>query len=208
MSVGCDLRLVAFVLLPGNVTEMMVRNQYGPLSARFLMSGRLPRSPVDHSRSGLRFSECVSSGVDRIGQQLQNRVVDRQAPNRLPTGLIQNTHGYLYPLSPEPQQYLASATEFGHFGEDQSKRLLNSLVGIHFDFAIDGPRVPDRQTVLQFAAPGLLSNRLDRALTEEIQLELTHRAFEPEQKTVVNDAWIIDAVRVHHNGINHTAQFD
>ena len=45
-------------------------------------------------------------------------------------------------------------------------------------------------------------------MTEEVQLEFTHCSLEPEQKAIVDDARIIDAVGIDNNSSHHAAQFD
>src|ERR1700675_2526532 len=112
MRVGCDHRLVTFVLLPGNVTGMMVGNQYRPLGSRFLVTRGLPRAPLDDTCSRFRLPERIGSRIDRVGQQFQNCRVYRKIPDRLPTWLIEDPHWQFNALPAKPWQDLTNAAQF------------------------------------------------------------------------------------------------
>src|SRR5579884_1910544 len=161
MSVGTDYRLVPFILLPGNVTWMMVLEQCSPFSPRFLMTSRFSCPAIHNRGSRIGLAECISPSIDRIREQLESGVVDRQIPNGSTARFIKDPHRQLNAFPPEPEQYLSDAAEFRHFGKHRADRLLHALVRVHFDLAVSGPQITDRQTVLQFTAPGLLANRLN-----------------------------------------------
>src|ERR1043166_5152457 len=90
MRITRDHCLVAFILLPRNVTGMVVWNQDRPLGPRFLVAIRFPGSPLNNRGSRLRFAKGISAGIDWVREQSQDRVVNRQVPNRSPAGLIKD----------------------------------------------------------------------------------------------------------------------
>jgi hypothetical protein len=48
---------------------------------------------------------------------------------------------------------------------------------------------------------------LQGTLAEQIQLELAHRSFQAQQPPVVDNAGIVDAVRIDDYGSHHPAKF-
>src|SRR2546422_824781 len=86
--------------------------------------------------------------------------------------------------------------------------LLHTTIGIDLDFAVGGPSETDWQSELEFPAASFLANRLQRSLPLQVQLELAHRSFEPQQEPIVEDARIVDAIWIDHDGAHQAAEFD
>ncbi len=78
--------------------------------------------------------------------------------------------------------------------------MLHTAVRIHLDLAVLSPSEADRQTELQLTSACLLPNGFERSLPQQIQLELAHRSLEPEQQPVIQNARIIDPIRIDHDG--------
>src|ERR1700733_1375816 len=181
MGVGSDYRLVALILFPRNVTRMMTLEQRRPFSPWFLVTCRLSGPAIHNRCARIRLAERIGTSIDRIRKQLEGGVVDRQIPNGSPARSIKNSHRKLDAFTPEPEQYLSHTTKFRHFGKHRLDRLLYALVRVHLDLAVECPQITNRQTILQFAASGLLANRLEGSLTEQVQLELAHGSLEAKQ---------------------------
>src|ERR1041384_2495543 len=83
-------RLVAFELLPRNVTGMMIVNQDHPCITRLEMPLALPGASIDDLGSGFRFAEGVSARVHRIPEHVPDGVVYREFPDDIKPRRIQN----------------------------------------------------------------------------------------------------------------------
>ena len=152
-------RLVAFELLPRNVTGMMVANQDHPCIARLKMPLALSSASIDDLGSGFRLAEGIGARVHRIPEHVPDRVVHRQFPDDVMSRRLQNQRGQIRILAPKPQQHLPGAAQFHHFGEDQMHCLLHTTVGIDLDFAVGCPSETDWQSELKFPAACFLANR-------------------------------------------------
>src|SRR5262245_925288 len=113
-----------------------------------------------------------------------------------------------YFLSTEPQQDLPRTPKLRHLRKDQLDRLLDPSHIVLLNFAIGGPAVTNWQRKLQLTAPRLLSNGFLAALSEKVQFELTHRALEPQQQPVIEQARVIDAVGIYDKRPHQAAQFN
>src|SRR5215472_8753595 len=63
------------------------------------------------------FAKGICAGVERIRQDFQNGVVDRQRPHGAPIWLVENPHRQLDASPPKPQQYLADAAQLRQLRE-------------------------------------------------------------------------------------------
>ena len=173
------------------------------------MPARLARHAIDDGRAGASAAEGVGARVKRIGQQLQNRVVDRQAPGhgRAPRGLVLD-RGQRERLLAEPQQRLADAADLGELGEDETDRVLDTLIRVFLHAAIARLHVADGEPENQRAAPGLREQALVRSLPDPPELGFAHRAFEPQQQAVVELTWIVDALGVDDERPHQSAEVE
>jgi len=71
-----------------------------------------------------------------------------------------------------------------------------------------GPAKTDGQSELQFPATCFLSNGLQRTLPQQVQLELTHRSLQAKQEPIIEDAGIVNTIRIDHDGTHQPAEFD
>src|SRR3954453_19113243 len=108
----------------------------------------------------------------------------------------------------EPQQHLTSASQLACLCEHESDRILYTPVGVHLELAVTRPAEPHRKSKLQFTSSGLLTNRFERTLAQQIQFKLAHRALEAEQQPVIQDTGIINSVRVYNKRPNKAAEFN
>src|ERR1700693_5856311 len=86
--------------------------------------------------------------------------------------------------------------------------LLHTTVGIDLDFAAGSPSKTDWQSELEFPAACFLANRFQRSLPQQVQLELAHRSFEAQQESIIEDARIVYAIWIDHDGAYQAAEFD
>ena len=86
-------------------------------------------------------------------------------------------HGQLDAFVAQPDMHLPHALELGKLGEDELQCILHALVRILLDPVAPGFHIAGGDTEEQRAAARLLLQRLLRALAEQRQLELAHRAF-------------------------------
>src|SRR5215831_20311815 len=66
VSIGCDHRLIAFVVLPGNVPWMVVMEQDCPFGSGLLVPRSLASSAVDHIGPRACLAKGICAGVERI----------------------------------------------------------------------------------------------------------------------------------------------
>ena len=98
--------------------------------------------------------------------------------------------------------------QLGELGEDERDRLLDATIGILLDAIVRRLEVADRHGEEEFAAAGLLLQGLERALAEQRQLHLAHRALHAEQQAIVRMPRIIDAVLVDDQRADQAAELE
>src|SRR5580658_9338110 len=162
---------------------MMVANQYVPVRRGPAMSISLSGSPVHDARSALRATEGIGTAIHRVVKELQQALVYRQTPDRVSAG--NRSGGQFHLLVPKPQHDLTYAAQFIELCECQAQRLLDPLIGIHFEFSLSWPDISDRRQEAQFPTARFLPRRFISALSQQAQFKLAHGAFEAEQQPVV-----------------------
>ena len=120
--------------------------------------------------------------MDGIGQDVVDRVVERQPPNNAaPLRRAVACDGQCNTLVSQPHVNLTNALEFGKLGKDQAQSFLHPLVRILLDPIAPSPYIACRDTEEQRTAARFLLQRFLGALTKERQLQLAHGAFHAEQ---------------------------
>src|SRR4029077_14026224 len=79
--VGGDGFEAAFELVPGDVGSVMILDQNVPFVHRPVHAATNALTTVHHAYPARRASECISAGIDRIGQDVVHNVVGWQAPH-------------------------------------------------------------------------------------------------------------------------------
>ena len=82
------------------------------------------------------------------------------------------------------------------------------FVGIDLDLPRLAPAEAGRQHEPEFAASRLLVARREAALPHQAQLVFRHRPLQPEQQAIVDEAWIVGAVRIDDQAPGKRAQVD
>jgi hypothetical protein len=206
------LRIVAhesqnlLVGVPGNIGVVVVGEQGDPLLPRPAVAAGLVRLAVDHGRAGFGAPEGIGPRVERIGQELQDRVVHGQSPRHpFAPGRITIERGQRHLLLTKPQERLAHAADLGELGEDELDGVLDPLIGMLLDAAVTGLNVANGEAEDQGPSPRLRQQALVGPLPNPPQLRLADRALQAEQEPVVELARIIDAFRVHNQGVHQPA---
>ena len=172
------------------------------------MSRRLMRTAPDHlsARSGPSISVCAR--IQRILQDRHNPAVAGALPADGRRAFARAGGRYRDLLLLKPQQHLPCALEFLEFPEQQTHGILDTHVRIEFDLIGGAPAQAHRQLKTEFTSLGLLANRLYRALTENAQLEFTHRSPQPQNEAIIDDPRVVDALRIDQHCAHQPAELD
>jgi hypothetical protein len=106
----------------------------------------------------------------------------------------------------QPEVDLADALELGELAEHQPDRLAHAQVGVERDAVVAHPHVADSDVEEEFAAARFLPQCLERALAQDGQLQLAHRALHAEQQPVVRQPRVVDAVLVREQASDQAAE--
>src|ERR1019366_5979000 len=123
---------------------------YDPLAAGF----------DRHAAAGSAESICAS--IDRIMQNMVDRIVDRQTPGDAAAfhrRIADHRQGDMF--LPEPEMDLAHAMELREFGKDQRQSFAHTLIGILLDAVMANLHIPHRDRHEEFTAPRLLLQGFD-----------------------------------------------
>jgi hypothetical protein len=199
--------LVVFVRVPGNIALVMIAQQDKPVRAPPMMPATLVRGPIDDARAGLGPAKGVGPSVDRVLQEVQDRVVVGLPPDHpVAPDRIARDAGQRDLFLVQPQQHLAGAAELGEFLKDQAERPLDPLVRVLLQPPVARLDIPDGQADDELAALGLRGARRVRPLPQPAELGLAHRPLEPEQQPIVELAGIVDAFGVNDQGVEQPAE--
>jgi len=90
-------------------------------------------SAILDSRLADRPAVRVGAGVDRVSEDVVDRVVDRRLPLQVPAFRAVAYGGEHDPLLPEPEMDLPHALRFGELTEDEGERLAHTKVRVLLD---------------------------------------------------------------------------
>src|SRR6185503_7832080 len=107
-----------------NVSGMMIANQDRPLILWLPVPFRPPRPTHGDFRAVLGSSEGIRSGIRRVTQNRQNRVVKRRLPEDSLVLLVIANRRQRNAFFAKPQQCLASASALVEFLQHQTNRVL------------------------------------------------------------------------------------
>ncbi len=201
------LGLECGVLVPRDIARMMVRQEDRPVGG-LPSCGPLRRAPATHPRLSVRAPEDVRTGVDGIGGELVDRIVDRELPHDLPPEGPVLDRGQRDLLTPTPQEHLPQTAECVELSKDQTDRGLDAQVRVQLDAIIAGAHVANRHRREQLPPRGLEAQRFHGSLPQHAELPLAHRAFEAQQQAVIEVARVVDAVAIDQQRGGQPAQVD
>src|SRR5712664_4095020 len=102
-------------------------------------------------------AEGIGTGVNRVGQDMVDSVVDRQFPHNAAAVFHRVVHRRQSdPLPTEPGMHLANALELSEFREDQGHCGAYTLIRVLFDSIISHLHIANGYRQEQFAAPCFL----------------------------------------------------
>ncbi len=207
VDVGADARLIGLIGRPIDEALVVVGNQYRPFGARQLPYPLLDRAVSIDVALAAGLAIHVGASIHRTAEHMMNRRIGRCHPAEVghPVGL----QGERQALGAEPQPDLAHRPHLREAFEDGAEGTGDGLVGMEPDLAfVLAPDEADRQATAQGAARGLVANAPVEPRAQDVQLRLTHGAFEPEDEAVVEQRGVVDSVGIADQGIRHGAQVE
>src|SRR4051794_10925539 len=157
VGVVADQALVPLELGPANVALVVVEDQSLPGAAILAEAAHdaLAAGLDGHATPGP--PEGVSAGVDRVGQDVVECVVDGQLPgDAAPLRAIADRR-QRQALVAHPEVNLPNRLQLGELGEDERDRLLNPTIRVLLDAVVVRLAVADRDGEEEFAAARLAS---------------------------------------------------
>jgi hypothetical protein len=198
--------LIVFIVLPADVTGMVVAQQDVPLLSRLVEPADLTGPSVDNARSLGPSAKRIGPGIERVMQDLHDAVVGRRLPDQLVDVDVAQNDGHLEIGRSQPQEHLPRAAQLTELGKDEPHHFDYMFVRIGLDLAGFVPAKPRRQHEAIFPAARLGVAGGNTALSQQTQLVFRHRALQPEQQAIVDESRIIGSVRVDHQRAGERAQ--
>ena len=103
---------------------------------------------------------------------------------------------------------LPNGLQFAELGEDERDRLLNATIGILLDPIVRALEIADRHGEEELTAAGLLLQGFERALAEQREFHLAHRALHAEQQAIVRMPRVVDAILVDNQRADQPAELE
>src|SRR4051795_1537637 len=177
VGVVADQTLVPLELGPANVALVVVEDQSLPGAAILAEATHDPLAAGLDGHATAGPPEGVCAGVDRVGQDVVEGVVDGQLPSDAAPLRAVADRRQRQALVAHPEVNLPNRLQLGELGEDERDRLLNPTIRVLLDAVVVRLAVADRDGEEEFAAARLLLQGFERALAEEGQLHLAHGAL-------------------------------
>ena len=199
-----EYRLVG---LPVDVAGVMIVDQDVPLrSGQLAAAGPHRTGGID-----MAFAPClpvhVGTGIDRIGQHLVDRGVRRRDPGDVGSKVSANRKVQAFGHEPGPDA--ANRSELGKALEDGAYRRLYRLVGIDQDLGIGvASDESDRLSPVKFATGRLVADPAIEAGPQDVKLRLRECTFKSQQKPIVEQFGIVDAIGISDQRISVSAQVE
>src|ERR1035437_1179764 len=199
-------RLIALIDIPVNVTLMVIQDQYCPVLATALHLSTDLLLPGLKPHHGLAAPVRVCSGIDRVLQHAEHRVVPSGQPDdRTPLFWPANDRQLnMLPIKPEID--LPHAAQLRKFAKDQIDSGPHPGIRIFLDTVVRSFDVPDRDPSNQGAPLRLLQQRRVRTLAETRDFHLADRALHAQQQSVVRESGVIYGFGVDQQRTDDTAK--
>src|SRR2546421_9617871 len=153
--------LVPVELAPGDIALVLILEQHVPFGHW------TPHAAIDALAALLdayfahRAAKGIGASIDGVGQDVVDRVVERQPPgDAAPLRRLVTCDGQTDALVPQPHAHLSYALQLGELGEDQPEGVLHPLIRILLDPIMPDPHIAGRDTEEQRAAARFLLQRL------------------------------------------------
>ena len=196
--VGGQPRQVPLVLLHADIGRQRALDAHQPFPGlqRAHPAGVLaPGQPPGPVRAAAPVG--VDPRIRRVAQHVDQALLMRRPPDHFALarpGPLPHPDLHLMP-DQEPQHRMHRA-QLLEQPEHQPDDRLDLLIGIQGHLPGGPPGIPGRQRDRQLPAAGLGQPARCHPLPDQMQLDLTHRALQPQQETVVVPVRIVDPVRV------------
>src|ERR1700676_745569 len=113
-------------------------------------------------------TECVGSGVNRVGQYMMDSIVNRQLPNKAASLINCIMHRWQRDaFLPHPEMNLSNTLEFRKLLEHQPDGFAHSRIGIDVDSVVANLYITDRHRQEELPSASLLPESLQRALPKD-----------------------------------------
>src|SRR6266571_4527356 len=135
-------------------------------------------------------------------------LVVRQTPNHRIDSVTNMEPRHRDLLLVIPQKHLAQRAHLFKAEKHSANGLLHFSIWRHFDPCCPASNIANRHLRHHLSAPDFLVICLPSALSKDPYLEFTHRSFQTQKHTIIEQAGIIDAFGVDHNRFGEHAQID
>jgi hypothetical protein len=178
-QIALELILIHQVLVPGQVTFVMVLNFHKPRTTRHLLDALSNLTVLQDLFHTAKTTECIHAGVSWIVEDAQYPAVCQVSPNQfaIPNAAISSL-GKFQPALCKLMSYAIGAARFVKEAEDESDRSLHFGIGVQDDLMIL-PTQSHRQWKSQFAPLGFVVFPSLEATAEKMQFCGRHRALQP-----------------------------
>ena len=130
VGIVCDQAEVPFVVRPAQITLVVIRDQHLPVLALLLEAAHHLLAAGLDADAAAGAPEGIGAGIDRVGHDMQDRVVDWQLPLDQAAFDAISGGGQRDALVPEPEMHLTHRLHLGELGEDEADRLGNAPIRI------------------------------------------------------------------------------
>src|ERR1700730_8772520 len=152
IGVVADQALVPVELSPVNIALVVAIDQNLPAAAILAKAAHDPFAAVRDGDAAFSAPEYVGASIDRVCQDVMQRIVERQLPHHLAAfGTVFDGRQWQALLA-HPQMDLPDGLQLSKFGEDQCDRLLHAAVGIFLDAVTRTLHIADRYGEEELAA--------------------------------------------------------
>jgi hypothetical protein len=112
-------------------------------------------------------------------------------------------------LAAQPKPDPTHRTEFGKAREDGADCRGHRRIGVKADLAVlFAPDEAHGETATQFAARRFVADAAEQASPQDVQLGLTHRAFQAEHQSVVEHCRVVDPIGVADQSVGQAAEIE
>ena len=183
-----DQSLIPFELHPANITIMVVADQSHPVPPVALHAPDYALASIFDGHTSGPTTERVGAGIDRIGQHVVERRINRKTPDDSFGGTSYTQIRQQDLLLPAPHQHLSDRLQFRELAKHQGDGFLNAAVGVLFDAIAASLHVTDRHGRKEFASSRLLLDRsIERCRKTDSSISLIV-PFMPSRRRSLGDA--------------------
>src|SRR5215813_6407126 len=123
-------------------------------------------------------------------------------------GTMVETAGKAESLMPKPLDHGTGGASPGKRGKHEPHGILDLLVRIEHEAALGVVHQSDRGWQTEVTAARLVADASLQPGAEDMELGFGHRAFEPEDESIVKVGWIIEAVLVQNERLGQCPEFE